>query len=74
MIITNPENSSLSIYEQSKEDKDGNITIEYVRKITIPDLANQIKLEKLHHVVATGAMELLILFDESDMCVCDLRN
>ena len=72
MIITNPENSSLSIYEQSEEE--GNITIRFVSKITIPDLKNQIKLEKLHHVVATGNMELLILFDEADMCVCDLRN
>ena len=63
VIITNPENDSLSIYEQSKDER-GNINVEYMRKITIPDLANKIKLEKLHHVVATGNMELLILFDE----------
>ena len=77
VIVMEPEDSLLRIYEHEiRKNKDGNnnVIMKRIKKIFIEDMADKIDVESCHVGVATDEDDILILIDNQDMHIIDLRN
>lgn len=77
VIIVTPEHQTLRIYEHEAsitEDGAPDLTMKRVKKIFDEGMEDRIDLQSLHSIVATPNIELVMLFDNKNMYVYDMRT
>ena len=79
VVILEPVGDFLRIYEHSiEEDEEAKgesiIRMKLIKKVLIPNMSEIINTRTCHTAVSTKNDELLILFDDKDMHIFDMRD